>query len=361
MAILQTTVSQTAISRTKNRAIRGVAVLLVMLLAACSMDQRYKRQVSGDESYLDTAAQKPLKVPAGMILPLRNAAYDIPQGSQQGAVGKQLDIRPPVQPLVLLNGARTEYTADTSKLLLENGPQNRDLWTQVSRIVENNHLPIASRQDANQTLITDWVKWNRADENEEEQFAGRYQISVQQQGYQSALLVKSLGLRQANNPVTDGIKVQRYNVAMLNTLVQGLYKIRTDTENNQVARGAGSLDVQSGSDDSGLPALIVRAPYATVWQRLPAALSKIGMKVGDHSRSQGAITVTYRAISNSDWDALGTKDPALKIGDYKLQVGDLGNRSSLQFTDYKGNTLNQQQNDSLIVVLQAAFNQTGTK
>ncbi|WP_431455124.1 outer membrane protein assembly factor BamC [Enterococcus faecalis] len=39
-----------------------------------------------------------------------------------------------------------------------------------------------------------------------------------------------------------------------------------------------------------------------------------------------------------------------------MQVGDLDNRSSLQFIDPKGHTLTQSQNDALVAVFQAAFN-----
>jgi outer membrane protein assembly factor BamC len=57
---------------------------------------------------------------------------------------------------------------------------------------------------------------------------------------------------------------------------------------------------------------------------------------------------------------LGAKDPELVKGDYKLQVGDLGNRSTLQFIDPKGHTLTQSQNDALVPVLQAALGKSTT-
>ncbi|STD26685.1 lipoprotein 34 [Enterobacter asburiae] len=41
-----------AYSVQKSRLAKVASVSLVMLLAACSSDSRYKRQVSGDESYL---------------------------------------------------------------------------------------------------------------------------------------------------------------------------------------------------------------------------------------------------------------------------------------------------------------------
>lgn len=65
------------------------------------------------------------------------------------------------------------------------------------------------------------------------------------------------------------------------------------------------------------------------------------MKVNDRSRPQGSINVTNKSMSSSGWDALGAKDPELPEGDYKLQVGDLDNRSSLQFIGPKGHTLTQ--------------------
>ncbi|BFI48858.1 outer membrane protein assembly factor BamC [Yersinia pseudotuberculosis] len=345
-----------AISLQKSTVVKVVGVSLVMLLAACSTDQRYKRQVSGDESYLTAPGLKPLNAPSGMILPIQNGEFDVRTVNSQGAVGKQLDIRPPVQPLTLLSGSHAENATDTSKLLLENSPQNRDLWAQVTRVLQDHNWPIASRQDASQTLTTDWIKWNRADEDV--QFEGRYQISVQEQGYQLALVVKSLELQQGGKTITQYSEIQRYNSAMLNAIIEGLDKVRADSESSQASRKVGTLDVQSGSDDTGLPLLIVRAPYAVVWERLPAALEKVGMKVTDRSRPQGTVSVTSKSLSSSSWDALGAKDPELPEGDYKLQVGDLDNRSSLQFIGPKGHTLTQAQNDALVAVFQAAFSQT---
>ncbi|MEQ9890901.1 outer membrane protein assembly factor BamC [Pectobacterium aroidearum] len=337
----------------KSMVAKVVGISLVMLLAACSSDQRYKRQVSGDESYLKAPAQHALNTPAGMILPVQNGDYDIPPVTLNGAVGKELDIRPPVQPLALLNGSRTQISGDTATLLLENSSQNSQLWSQVIRVLQDKAYTIASRQDASQTLTTDWISWPREDENVP--YQGRYQVSVQQQGYQVALIVKLLGLQLNGQPVTTSDQNQRYAGLMLNALSNGLDSQATARENALANRTIGSLDVQSGADDTGLPLLIVRGPYTVVWDRLPTALSKIGMEVSDRSRPQGSVSVKYRAPSSGTWDDLGAKNPELPNGDYKLQVGDLDNRSSLQFIDSKGHTLTQSQNDALVAVFQAAF------
>lgn len=337
----------------KSMVAKVVGLSLVMLLAACSSDQRHKRQVSGDESYLKAPQPRTLVASAGMILPVQNGDYEIPAASSTGELGKALDIRPPLQPLALLSGSRTQISGDTATLLIENSAQANRLWPQVVQIVQDKGYVIASRQDASQTLTTDWIFWPRDDESVP--YRARYQISEQPQGYQVAVVVKLLGLEVQNTPVAEALQVQRYTSLMANTLSDALEKQAAARENAQINRAVGTLDVLSGADDSGLPLLVVRGPYSVVWDRLPAALEKVGMKVNDRSRPQGSIALTYNAPGSSAWERLGAKDPELTNGDYKLQVGDLGNRSTLQFIDSKGHTLSQSKNDALVAVFQAAL------
>ncbi len=230
---------------------------------------------------------------------------------------------------------------------------NTNLWSQVVSAVQDNHFPIAQQQDASQTLTTDWVQWNRADEDN--QYRGRYQISIQQQGYQQALTVRLLELQQSDKPVTSPMQIQRYTSQMLNDLSSGLDKVASARANAAANRSATQLDVQSGADDTGLPTMVLRRPYNTGWQRLPDAMKRVGMEVTDTTRSQGSLKVTYKSPGAAGWAQLGAKAPALVNGDYRIQVGDLDNRSSLQLLDPKGHTLTQTQNDALVPVFQAAF------
>ncbi|MFK3661311.1 outer membrane protein assembly factor BamC [Scandinavium sp. NPDC088450] len=333
-----------AYSVQKSQLAKVAGVSLIMLLAACSSDSRYKRQVSGDESYLEAAPLSELHAPAGMILPIQNGDYNIPVARGDGATGKALDIRPPAQPLALVSGARTQFTGDTATLMVESG-RSGNLWPQVVSIVQAKNYTIDKRDDASQSLTTDWVQWNRLDEDQ--QYRGRYQISVKPQGYQQAVVVKLLNLEQAGKPVADAASMQRYSAEMLNVISAGLDQNATSAQNAAQSRAGASFDVQSAADDTGLPMLVVRGPYNLVWQKLPAALEKVGMKVTDSTRSTGSMAVTYKPQSDSD--------TGLSSGDYKLQVGDLDNRTSLQFIDPKGHTLTQSQNDALVAAFQSAF------
>lgn len=339
-----------AYSVQKSTVAKVVGLSLVMLLAACSNDQRYKRQVSGDESYLQAADLSDLRAPAGMILPIQNGDFDIPSVNPNGQVGKQLDIRPPAQTLALMNGTRSQFAGNTGTLMVDS---RSAIWPQVVDAVQSLKFPIADRQDARQSLTTDWVQWNRADEDN--QYRGRYQLSVQPQAGQQVLMAKLLELQQQDKVVTSPVQIQRYTAQMLNEISATMDKVETTREDAAASRSPTQIDVQSGADDTGLPNLILRAPFNVVWQRLPATLKRVGMEVTDNNRSQGSLNVTYKAPGSNTFDELGAKDPELKNGDYKLQVGDLDNRSSLQFLDPKGHPLTQSQNDALVAVFQAAF------
>lgn len=336
----------------KNSAVVKVAGLsVIMLLAGCSHDQHYKREVNGNEDYLDAPTLREMKVPQGMILPLESGSYAVPQARTEGAVGKQLDIRPPMQALSLLNGSRAQFQGTTGILQIANtGPS---LWGQTVSALQANKYTIAQRDDSHQQLTTDWINWNRPDEDH--QYRGRYQVSVVAQGYEQTLMVKPLALEQKGQVVSNATDIQRYTAQLLNDISAELSDAAR-TRQNAAASRAGTVDVQSGADDTGLPNLIVRAPFDVTWQRLPKALPLAGMTVSDSNRSDGSLKLNYSPLSSSQWDELGAKDPGLASGKYKLQVGDLDNRSSLQFIDPKGHILTQSQNDALVAVIQAAMN-----
>lgn len=341
-----------AYSVKKSTVVKVAGLSAAILLAGCSSDQRYKRQVSGDESYLQVSEPRELVAPAGMILPIQNGNFDVPRNRTDGLTGKSLDIRPPAQPLALLDGTRAQFNNDTAVLMLES-QQYKSVWPQLVSVIQSYHFPIASRNDDSQQLVTGWVQWNRADEDQP--YQGRYQISVQQQAYQQVLSVRLLELKQKEKVCTTPVQVQRYTLQMLNDISTGIGRIDADTQRAAASRSSAQIDVQSGADDTGLPNLILRAPFNVVWQRLPAGLKRAGMTVSESNRPQGSLTVSYKGLSDSEWNELGARDPQLSNGDYKLQVGDLENRSSLQFIDPKGHVLTQSQNDALVAVLQAAF------
>lgn len=214
----------------QSRVAKGVGVTLIVLLAACTSDNCYKRQVNGNEDYLEAPSLHALSSPSGIILPLQNGDYEIPAVTRNGAVGKGLAIHPPVQPLALLNGFYSQYSGNSAVIQLVNSAQSRDLWSQVAAVIQSKGYHIASRQDTQQSLNTDWILWGRADKDE--QYSGRYQISLVTQGYQTSLQVTSLGLRQQDKQVINPALVQRYTVEMLNSVASGLQQLNDESTNH---------------------------------------------------------------------------------------------------------------------------------
>lgn len=335
-----------------------VLISLAALLAACSTDNNDKRQINGDDNYLKAPPLQELKAPAGMIVPVQFADYNIPALSTKGPVGKELDIRPPSLPLALIAGSRVQtMAANKVGLLVDNRAKNQNLWPQLLKVMQDKGYSVADSQDA--SLTTDWISWPRKDEDKP--YEARYNVELQPQGYQSVLSVTTAELRHNGEVVTDSKEINRYTVVMLNRLsyaIDQLQKGKLDDSGINKVSKVSSFIVQNATDETGLAMMIVRTPYASVWDSLPAALTHIGMESGSRNRSQGTVDIKYKVLSDSKLEALGLTDPKLKNGAYSLQVGDLNNRTSLQFRDSKGQPIDETTNNALVPLMTAALNQT---
>ncbi|MFP3029350.1 MAG: outer membrane protein assembly factor BamC [Arsenophonus sp.] len=337
----------------KLKVIKLAGVSLAVFLVACTTNQRYNRQISGDESYLNTPQLKNLIIPHGIYLSLQNSEYDIPSANQNGAVGKALDIRPPIQILSLLNDTHTENSLTASRLFLKNTAENSNIWPQINAIFQQKMIKIRQKNNLNQSLITDWITWPRGDEDIAIQT--RQKTQLVRQNNQIIITVTNEGIKHGEQNITDPLKIQRYNILMLNELIDSINELRNNRTSSDAEDRYSIIDVQTASDTSGLPQIIVLAPYNIVWDKLPSVLERIGIQVTDRSYSIGLINFTYNGINDNAWQAIGLDNPSMAKGDYKLQVGDMNNRSSLQFMAAKGVIFTQKQNDKMAVVLKALF------
>lgn len=201
----------------KSKAVKLVVLSLAVFLVACTTNQCYKRQVSGDDSYLNTPALKKLTIPQGISLPLQNGEYDIPPANQNGAIGKALDIRPPIQILSLLSNTHTENSLTASRLFLSNTIENSVLWSQINTFLQKKAIKVTQKNDFRYFLITDWITWPRGDEDIPLQT--RQKIQLDKQNTQIVITVTNEGIKQCEEKITDVAEIQRYNVLMLNELI----------------------------------------------------------------------------------------------------------------------------------------------
>lgn len=261
----------------KSKTIKLAGLSLAIFLVACTSNQRYKRQVSGDESYLNTPPLKNLIIPQGISLPLQNGEYDIPPANQNGAVGKALDIRPPIQTLSLLSDTHTQNSLTASRLFLTNTAENSALWSQINAILQQKMIKVRQKNDPDHSLITDWITWPRGDEDIAIQT--RQKIQLNSQNNQIVITVTNEGIKQGEENITDQAEIQRYNILMLNQLIDSINKLRSTATSSGGQGRYAIIDVQTGSDSSGLSQIIVHAPYDVVWDRLPLCLKALVCKL----------------------------------------------------------------------------------
>ncbi|MGP1959049.1 MAG: outer membrane protein assembly factor BamC [Arsenophonus sp. NC-CH8-MAG3] len=337
----------------KLKLIKLVVLSFSVFLVTCTSNQYHKRQVNSDDLYLNTPPLKNLTIPKGILLPLQNDEYNIPSVNKNGAVGKALDIRPPIQILLLLSDTYTENSLTASRLFLNNTAENSALWPQINAILQQKMIKVKQKNDLDQSLITDWITWSRGDEDIAIQT--RQKTQLDRQNNQIIITVTNEGIKKGEENIFDPVEIQRYNVLMLNELIDSINKLRNTRTSSSVKGHYAIIDVKTSNDSSGLPQIIVHAPYDIVWDKLLLILESIGMQVDDHNHSTGSINITYNGMIDSDWQSIAIDNSTIAKGAYKLQVGDINNHSSLQFMTGKGTTLTQKQNDEMVAILKAIF------
>lgn len=327
----------------------ALAAFMVTNLAACSSGSEARRQANQDFNYLETPTLTSWTLPAGAV-PFSTASYAIPDQAVTGNVGANVDIRPPQQVLNLIPGMRSHVDLEGVTVQFPRTSDLTKVWQITQQLISTNNIGVL-KQSADR-IETDWVNWTNKDEDHE--IGSRYSIEKwpATNGYRITLT----DWREDGNttPVSVSNK-RRYSILMTN-LVMAKY----DQDSREQARLAAEkqrqhVPVSLGSDRSGLPVLIARAPYDNMWVRLPNVLAELGFTVIDRSRSQGLIEVKYNEPDDMVWQTLGTEPVALSEAKYRILVGDLGNRTSINITDDEGKPVEQSALDSMAPALTAAF------
>ncbi|CAJ0992192.1 outer membrane protein assembly factor BamC [Pantoea sp. Nvir] len=338
----------------KRSTIANILLLsTVIQLIACSSKHLYKIEINDNESYLQSSRLRNLNTPSGMILPVEHDDYDVPYATTSGKIGIQLDISPPVQPLVIIKDSKVQSNGNAGRIIL--GNECSLMWADVTQLFHSYNFPILDLNNKEQRLTTDWISWwNYHQKNNK--YNGRYQVSMQLLGDQRALAVRLIELQQNGKVITSPVLIARYTIQILNEISAGLDKVDIANRNMAEGRTPGHIDVQNRMDKANLPILVLRAPFNIVWKRLPQAMKLIGMEVTKSNFSHGIMHITYKSPGSSVWKDFGTKNPHLLNGNYKIHISDLDNRSSLQFVDSKNHVITSAQNSALGAVFQVVLN-----
>ncbi|WP_064602345.1 outer membrane protein assembly factor BamC [Photobacterium sp. J15] len=329
----------------------AVTAVMVAVLAGCSGGAERRRQANQDFNYLET---KPL---GAWNLPAEAQAsqvydYAIPAQNFQGELGAGVDIRPPQQVLALIPGARAVKDADGVSLLLLKPEELTKVWQLTQRLISERNITLRS-QSAN-AMETDWVNWTN--EDEESEIGSRYLIEKSSEVNRYSYKISLIDWREGGKTTpVSAINKERYSILMTNLVMS-----RYDEQERELARLRAQelvkqIPISMGQDRSGLPVIIARAPYNVFWERLPNMLGQLGFTVEGRNRSQGIVEVKFRSPDDEFWTELGTQPIELDNRSYRLQLGDLGNRTSVNVTDTDGKPVTEEALKSMAPVFAAAI------
>lgn len=331
-----------------------ISAVVTAMLAGCAGSAEERRQAKQDFNYLETEPLKEWNQPEGTQKE-QYPQYVIPSGEFKGGIGRDVDIRPPQQILELIPGARAETQNGDVTLWLVREENLDRVWQTILTVIEERNVPIRTQTDSR--IDTDWFTWVSADE--EKLLRSRSSIDKVNQGSRYGFRVSQIDWEEdgKNVPVTAANK-ERYNTLMVN-LITSAYDQELREEARVLAEElVKQIHISMGQDRSGLPIIIARAPYNVVWQRLPELLPALGLTIEEKNRSQGTMKVKYKAPDDEFWESIGTKPISFERSSYNLQLGDLGNRTSLNITDGTGKPVNEEVLESIVPVLAAVIEQS---
>ncbi|VFP86609.1 Outer membrane protein assembly factor BamC [Candidatus Erwinia haradaeae] len=339
--------------RSTMAVILGLSLLsLLLLLSACSSKTCDKNQEISNLSTLEIDHSRELKAPPGMILPTRNPYFCIPyMPITVGQHYKQVDLKPPVQTSIKGQHYDAQISGNVGTLIIKDS--SGATWSQVVHILQKAKFTTLYRQDARKILFTDWVQWAPLHDYKEHIYSGRYQVSIKNHGIDQQIKVTLINLRRKNKVVNSPVQIQYYTAKMCNYIAQ---KLNTMIDQNHMDpvipnRYKRNIHIYSSTNDAGLPNIILCASFEHVWRWLPDILKILSMDLKESNYSHGSFKVKYNSLSRKTIHKLGVSDMNLKNGYYKIQVGDLGPYSSLQFFDPSGRLLNRLQHENMLAVL----------
>ncbi|OOE96023.1 MULTISPECIES: outer membrane protein assembly factor BamC [unclassified Salinivibrio] len=329
----------------------GLCAIMVTGLVACSGGAEQRRQAKDDFSYLQTTPLSQWQTLPDQA-PYFSTNYQIPEQDFKGEIGKNVDIRPPRQVLDLVPGARIERDSRGITVAVANEQQLTQLWETVERLANDKTIPVET-QAADQ-IDTGWIAW----EKEDSAHQARFRLSRLEQGRRFALGVNMIDSRAkaSDEPLTPA-EQERYNTLMTNLITVSHDAALRAEARRLAAQRQSDIPMSFGTDRSGLPVIIARAPYDVVWEKLPEMIKPLGFTVESRNQSQGTVKTRHVAPNDERWQALGVEPISLPDNSYTLLLGDLGNRTSINVTDSDGKPVKKATLEALSPALKAAIAQ----
>ncbi|MWN05857.1 outer membrane protein assembly factor BamC [Gilliamella sp. Pas-s95] len=200
----------------KSNVLKKTAILSVvasLFLAGCGSDQNFKREVEGNEDYLQSPSLKSLIIPEGVSVPTETSDFYVDKTEIKGNLGKQLDIRPPSLPIPTVPDAFAVYNSGSVTF---NAPLSNQVWERIPNSLTKRNISIASQDSS--AIQTNKAFIIRADE--EQAVEASYSIKRQLLGDTETITILITSLTRGTDDLTSQpIEVQRYVVGLFNDIM----------------------------------------------------------------------------------------------------------------------------------------------
>ncbi len=292
-----------------------MSLLAVSVLAGCSNPETRSQANRGFDYEEETLRTTPLLIPEGLEAPRFNTEYVIPKGAAQGATGKALDIRPPTQVLPLVRGS-------------EAMDEGNGLWFYQQQLDQ------ALEQELDKALVAffegsdaDFSRMNNGFESDGEAIGApkqKFRWQLTPDPVRRAVAVQVQATEGAAALAQDRLRAE---ASMLNAFSLS-YQRELSRQQELLDQGPIAL-----SQDSEQQRLIAEQSYDRTWKRLITLLPKLGFDITNRQQALGYVDVEFDGLSKGDWRDL--RLPALTIPEqeYRIQLGDLGSRTSLSLSN----------------------------
>lgn len=140
------------------------------------------------------------------------------------------------------------------------------------------------------------------------------------------------------------------------TSVADQSQAQTSQENFTADLYQSNITVNSSKDDTNLPIILIDTDFVNTWQLVSSKLKQAGFDILEQNQTTGLIKVDFSGVSDELLAEVGIVSFELPDNVYLIQVGDLNNKTSIQFRDEKNVYITQSQNDQLGLVLQNILN-----
>lgn len=317
-----------------------ISLLAVAVLAGCSNPETRSQANRGFDYEQETLRTAPLLIPEGLQAPRFNTEYVIPKGTAEGVTGKVLDIRPPTQVLPLVRGS-------------EAMTEGSGLWFYQQRLDQ----PL--ERELNQALT---VFFEQTD-TDYDAVANGFEssgdaIGAPSQQFRWQLMpdaVRRAVAVQVQSTEGGGVLAQdrlRAEASMLNAFSLS-YQRELSRQQELLDQGPIALTL-----DAGQGLLLAEQDYDRTWKRLITLLPRLGFDISNRQQALGYVDVEFDGLSKGDWQDL--RLPALDIPEqeYRIQLGDLGSRTSLSLSNKDREPVAADVLSKLVNTLAPAFERT---